>query len=258
MFIDTCSWDNPGTDRYQGTARSAIEAMSEIPAPVRAALIARTEKKVPDFDEVVMIDRETIRGKRAYAPELRNMAFGSKGRVCRTTTRDRWTDSHVETAMVYCESGWCIAQPVVCGNWSQIALAPQPPVPLLPPVALLAPADDLIDAPGLLLLPPSEAVPIVPVSGSPEAVPATFYRGVWGGGAWPGFVGGGAVGGGGGGGGAPGGHVGGYAVFCPPPESGQVVPPGGSVAPVPEPAVVISMLAGLALLSAVARKRATA
>lgn len=115
-MIASCDWSDPGRDAYTGTPRAAIMAMAEIPRPVRLALVARAEAH--DYDDTVYIDRDSIRSpKHAYDPAIRAMAFGSNGRVCKTVTRTGWAASRVEGAWVYCDSGWCVAMPAVCRNW---------------------------------------------------------------------------------------------------------------------------------------------
>jgi hypothetical protein len=87
-----------------------------------------------------MIDRDSIRSpKHAYAPELRSMAFGSHGKVCATVTRAGWAPDRVESAMVFCEGGWCIARPSICNNWAIVTR--RVPAPIAGPTALPALAD---------------------------------------------------------------------------------------------------------------------
>ena len=124
-----CTWNNPGSDPYTGNARAAITAFAQIPPGVRAALIARAESKGLAYDEVVAIDRDAIRGRARYAPELRAMHFGSRGRICDTVSRSGWPAARVETAMVFCESGYCVARPAVCNNWSIVTRLEDDPAP---------------------------------------------------------------------------------------------------------------------------------
>ena len=115
-----CTWTDPGSDPYTGSARAAIMAFAQIPQAVRTALIERAESNGLTYDEVVVIDRDAIRGSARYAPELRSMHFGSRGRICDTVSRTGWSAEHVETAMVFCEAGYCVARPAVCNNWSMV------------------------------------------------------------------------------------------------------------------------------------------
>jgi hypothetical protein len=139
MLIDTCSWDHPGADAYTGSATAAIYAMApDIPVRVKRVFAERAERH--EVDDVVYIDRDSIRGKYAYEPEISFMAFGSKGRICANVTRNKWSPDHVESAIVICEQGWCVARPSVCNNWSLVTRH-EPAGPAAPPVALLAPPE---------------------------------------------------------------------------------------------------------------------
>lgn len=130
-----CDWSNPGQDKYRGTATAAIMKMPGIPLDVRQALAKRAEAN--DYDDVVSITRTAIVGSHGYAPDLRHMAFGGKGKVCAEVTRAGWKPDHVETAMVFCERGHCVARPGPCNNWSALTrLAPAAiaPAPVAGPV----------------------------------------------------------------------------------------------------------------------------
>jgi hypothetical protein len=113
-----CTWDKPGQDPYSGTPTAAIMQFVSIPKHVRVALAARAESRL-DYDETVVIDRDSIRSKdRSYSSEITAMHFGSKGKLCDKVSRKNWKPDHIETAMVYCESGYCVMRPAVCNNWS--------------------------------------------------------------------------------------------------------------------------------------------
>lgn len=150
MLIDTCNWDHPGTDVFTGSPTMAIYAMApDIPVRVKRVLAERAERH--EVDDVVYIDRDSIRGKYDYEPEISFMAFGSRGRVCANVTRNKWSSDHVESAIVICEQGWCIARPSVCNNWSLVTRREPrgaPPVALLaPPVETFLPPAIEVDAP---------------------------------------------------------------------------------------------------------------
>jgi len=120
MLIDVCSWDDPGRDRYQGTTVEAISRYSEIPSAERAALIKAIEAK--NYVDLVVITKGEIRGitDRVYAPEITNMQFGNKGKVCKQVTRDKWPAGHIERAMVFESENFTIIMPSSCSNFSII------------------------------------------------------------------------------------------------------------------------------------------
>lgn len=113
-MISSCDWQTPDADRFTGTVASAIAAYG-LPLATQSALIAAFERR--EFTDSIVIDRDSIRGKsHEYAPDIRAMHFGSRGRICGTVTRAGWSAEHVETALVVCALGECIAWPAVCGN----------------------------------------------------------------------------------------------------------------------------------------------
>lgn len=126
VTIDQCEWDHPGRDIYTGTPRAAIMAMGTIPDSVKQVLISRAERN--DYDDIVFIDKDSVRGKYAYQPEVKFMAFGGRGTICKSVSRNSWSATHVESAMAFCDKGYCVARPSVCNNWSIIErVQPRPP-----------------------------------------------------------------------------------------------------------------------------------
>ncbi len=119
--LPSCSWDRPGVNPYRGSVVAAVDRYSDIPLPVRTRLKQRMEAK--QFDELATIRRDSITGKSRYAAQIRDMHFG-QGTVCRTVTRQRWSESTVERGLVYCESGHCLIVPTVCNNVSRITRLP--------------------------------------------------------------------------------------------------------------------------------------
>ncbi len=127
LILAVCSWANPGVDPYRGSAEAAIMAKVQIPLFARALLVARVKRN--DFDDVVLIDRDSIRSRQYdYDPRISDMAFG-KGRRCVVVDRTAWSDSFITSALVFCEAGWCVARPAVCNNWSIIHRLPRRPEP---------------------------------------------------------------------------------------------------------------------------------
>ncbi len=224
MLIDSCSWDRPGTDPYSGTSAAAIMAMAEIPQPVRLVLAERAERH--DFYDAVLIDRDSIRGQRADYTDLRSMAFGSRGKVCTTVTRN-WPASQVEGGWVYCEGAWCVLMPAPCRNWSIVTRIdrPAPLAPLAPAYldgADLIPAGPIGTGPGY-----AYAIPLAPAIGEGQG-----YGASWG---------------------AQGGF--GYAIDFRQTALCDCVPRVVCVPAVPEPMTAVLLIAGLAAV-AVWRKRA--
>ena len=214
-----CTWDHPGADRYTGSVPAAIAAYG-LPLAAQSELIRKFEAR--QFDDSVVIDRDSIRGQQEYYPAILSMHFGSRGQHC-DPTRDGWKPDHTETALVVCtEDGTeCIAWPAVCGNVFRITRAGGDKQALGVP----------------------ETVDYVPAA--PALIPLVAHAPT------PMFYGGGgdyyAVGGGGGGGFGGGGGGGGGSCCCAP-------PPPGITTPVPEPTTWALLLAG-GLLGALRLRR---
>lgn len=112
----TCSWDNPGANRYTGSVPAAVHHYTDIPKDIRDRLQVRMERR--EYDEVVDISKDNISGRNDYI-NLRDMHFGSN-RVCQTVTREKWKPLAKERGLIYCESEHCIIVPTVCGNVSRV------------------------------------------------------------------------------------------------------------------------------------------
>lgn len=178
--MDTCRWNKPGADRYTGNVVEAVDHYADIPPAIRERLKERMAEH--RYDDVVTITRDGIRGERTYAPGITDMHFG-QNRVCREVTRKRWHPDRQHKGLVYCEQGYCLMLPTVCGNLSRIqpatsdepldiepAAGPSPRAADVPPVPQAAGAPPLdIDA-----LPPTAAgYPTEPVA-APAAPPSIF------------------------------------------------------------------------------------
>lgn len=128
--LPQCSWDKPGANPFMGDVVAAVDRYQDIPAAVRAKLKARMQAR--QYDEIVLITRDAITGKAQYGSEIRDMHFGT-GSICQTVTRSKWSAQAQERGLVYCEDGQCILVPTVCRNVSRIkrtvvAAAPAPQV----------------------------------------------------------------------------------------------------------------------------------
>ena len=132
--VPSCSWDAPGADRYTGSVPKAVDAYRDLSEGTRAKLRQRMERR--QYDEVVTIRRDSIEGANEYAPEIRDMHFGGRGRVCSTVSRAKWKPEATERGLVYCEDGACVIVPTVCSNVSRIQrLASPGPLTFDPPAA---------------------------------------------------------------------------------------------------------------------------
>jgi hypothetical protein len=157
-----CDWNRPGHDPFTGDVPRAVQRYKDIPQPVRDALQKRMATRA--YDEIATITRDSITGKHAYAPELTQMHFGA-GKVCDTVSREKWKPAMIERALIYCESGHCVAVPTVCRNVSRVARLP--PAPAVPPTSA-------VDVPSIIAepAPPVDAVATAPAAEVPQ--PGSF------------------------------------------------------------------------------------
>ena len=119
--VAVCSWDRPGHNPFMGDVVAAVDRYSDIPTPVRVRLKERMQAR--QYDEMVDIRRDSIRGRADYQPTIRDMHFGVD-RVCAQVSRSGWTSQMHERGLVYCEAGHCILVPTVCRNVSRIERTP--------------------------------------------------------------------------------------------------------------------------------------
>jgi hypothetical protein len=280
--LPQCSWDRPGVNPFIGSVVAAVDRYADIPAPVRAKLKARMSAR--QYDEMATIRRDTIEGKYGYS-DLRDMHFG-QGQICRSVSRQRWSDASVERGLVYCESGHCLIVPTVCRNVSRITRSDKPLVAAasteeqgggggggsssqaaaLPDGELSFEAPAAGQAPATFAGGSDRALP-GPVSGPVSSAGLTLPNGGGGGGAGPSYAAGPSFGGINGGG-ASGGHGDGdetgsrtrelagivYGPKPAPPIGPQeTLGPPAPTTPVPEPSTW--MLFGLGLLLTTLLKR---
>lgn len=249
--LPACAWDRPGVNPFMGDVVAAVDRYTDIPAPVRARLKARMQKR--DYDEIVAIRRDAILGKAQYGSAIRDMHFGA-GSVCGTVTRAKWTPTMEERGLVYCEDGQCILVPTVCRNVSRITrTAPRAAAPAeATNVASSTRAGD--DPQTQLEMDPPSAGALG--GGAPGAGPSSFAQQAGGGldGSLPATPGGttsGSVPGFGGGNAGPGPIGVGVPALSP----GPITTIDPTTPPIPEPETWALMLAGLVTVITVARRR---
>ena len=91
--LEHCSWNRPGADPFMGDVVAAVDRYPDIAPQVREELKARMRAR--QYDEIVVISRDAIRGKGNYNARISDMHFGP-GRVCRNVTRSGWSEQMQE------------------------------------------------------------------------------------------------------------------------------------------------------------------
>ena len=257
--LDNCNWNRPGVDPFMGDVVAAVDRYTDIAPQVREQLKERMRAR--QYDEIVVISRDAIRGKGNYNARISEMHFGP-GRVCRNVTRAGWSEQMQERGLVYCVQGQCILVPTICRNVSRITQAPAS----APPAAGGAGGGGGAPVAAAPAAPEAAGVPVID---NPDALRGGSFTG----GAMPPEVAStpflpfdyvrtaGAIatpagmGGGGGGGGRPPDQ--GSSIIVPPTVILPTLPPTvPTVLPaVPEPHTWAMLLAGLALTAFAASKR---
>lgn len=238
--LPTCSWDKPGVNPFMGDVVAAVDRYKDIAPAVRERLKARMAKR--EYDEIVSIKRDAIQGHAQYGSEIRDMHFGA-GSTCGTVTRAKWTQTMEERGLVYCEDGQCILVPTVCRNVSRITRT-------APAAAnnVASAARETDDPQSLLEMDPPAAGPVS--AAAPGTSPTSFAQQA--GGVFPSGVpatGSTLIPS------NPGPNIGPVGVPSLPPGTITTDPLPPVTPPVPEPETWALMLAGLATVGWMARRR---
>jgi len=118
-----CTWASPGDAPYRGDLGAAVDRYRDIPAEVRATLKRRIEAR--QYDELVTIRRDGITGGQYAYTGLRDMHWRDGMCAGPVVGMDKWAAEHAEGAMVFCESGHCLAWPARCRNLARVDRAEQ-------------------------------------------------------------------------------------------------------------------------------------
>lgn len=118
MIVDTCEWNNPGQNPYNGSVIEAIQSYSDISQESKKILI---EAVKANKYERVLISKTGIfsLSENQYAPEITEMHFGN-GHRCNKVDISKWEPYHLETARVYESPEASISIPDVCNNVSRL------------------------------------------------------------------------------------------------------------------------------------------
>ena len=74
LTSERCDWNRPGHRPFMGDVVGAVDRYTDIPADIRARLKARMAER--KYDEIVSIRRDSIVGTSDYSPTIRDMHFG--------------------------------------------------------------------------------------------------------------------------------------------------------------------------------------
>ncbi|TWI69239.1 putative secreted protein with PEP-CTERM sorting signal [Pseudoduganella lurida] len=116
-IVPACSWNEPGRHPYRGTPAEAVSRYIDIPPATRQRLVEKIVRGAAD--DRVVITRDDILGRQTYAPQITAMHFGRQT-VCEQVTRERWAVTARQPAAVYCADGECLIVPKICGNVSRV------------------------------------------------------------------------------------------------------------------------------------------
>ena len=127
ILSSSCAWNNPGDNPFSGNKIEAVDHYLDIPPEIRNVIKNRMRKH--KYNEVVEIRKNSIGNPGEYQPIISGMHFG-KNQLCSSVDRSKWKDTHVERGLVFCDMGYCIIVPTVCGNISRVFRVYNPEIPV--------------------------------------------------------------------------------------------------------------------------------
>lgn len=126
VVASTCYWNNPGAQPYrQYPFEPAVERALrnyDFPPEVRRELAWKIKNTFSDA--VVDITKTSLSATGGTASNFRDMHFRNNALCSGEVIRNRWSENHRETALIYCSNSYCVAIPTVCGNISRIDYVP--------------------------------------------------------------------------------------------------------------------------------------
>lgn len=147
--VASIDWSQPGSNRYTSPVHKAINTYTDIPADIRAKLIAKSESK--QYDDIVEIDLNGIHGRKNSYTNLRQMFFGVNVRA-EVVTRKAWPAHQIERGFVYIEGGYAILVPFICTNVSRVDVIPLAPRPSVVQEPVVSKGPFLVPEPSSLAL----------------------------------------------------------------------------------------------------------
>lgn len=166
--IAVADWSRPGANRFTGPVDKAIRSYTDIPVHIRERLVARSEAK--QYDEIVTIDRDGIRGAAYGYTNLRQMYFGRSTRA-EVVDMSNWPPLQVERGLVYTEGGYTVIVPLVCTNVARVDRVPLSQV--LPAVDTTSPANLRLALPTVHTVPEPSSLALL----GPALVALLYVRG---------------------------------------------------------------------------------
>jgi len=228
-------WNRPGENPFMLSVPDAIDAYQQIPLELRFVLKIKMQKRQPD--DTVLITRDDIvgQGGQRYGG-MHSMFWGSRAKPYPgPVDRSSWAAGDVQRGFIYCAGPWCVLVPFICRNVALIDRLEAEEKPAASGSMHVVEAPPMVeDAPTFLASSDVEAGEIA--GAGPIYLPASIT----------------------------------YLTNAPlivtvlqpgAPVSGgmppvvDVLPPGAPVSPVPEPSTWATLVAGLAVVGFLVRRK---